>query len=259
MKLSKFFEFLNQYDLEILKSFKIKNKLNPEIWDNYKIDENIREKLIKIAKDFYESVELKAEIKDIVLCGSFCNYNWSEKYSDFDLHIIIDYTDVNKDKDLVKKICDYAKNYWNTEHNIKIKGHDVEVYIQDINDLEDSIKSGKMGGVFSLLNNKWIKKPTKKKFNINDDLIIVKAESIIKQIDYIDKIKDEENYDDLKDIIDKISKKIKNYRKSGLESKEGEFSIGNLVFKFLRRSGYIKKLHDIKRYVYDKQFEKNIK
>ena len=39
-----------------------------------------------------------------------------------------------------------------------------------------------------------------------------------------------------------IKKEIKEYRRSGLESKDGEYSIGNLVFKNLRHSNYIAKL-----------------
>jgi hypothetical protein len=46
-------------------------------------------------------------------------------------------------------------------------------------------------------------------------------------------------------------KKIKNERQNSL-SKEGEFSVGNLVFKKLRNSGDYGKLIDIKTRLYDK-------
>ena len=54
--------------------------------------------------------------------------------------------------------------------------------------------------------------------------------------------------------LKKVWKKIKEGRKAGLE-KEGEFSIENLVFKLLRRNGYIQKIMDIRRKAYDKQFK----
>ena len=41
--------------------------------------------------------------------------------------------------------------------------------------------------------------------------------------------------------LEKIKEKLKEYRKSGLET-DGELSYENLVFKFLRRSGHIEKL-----------------
>ena len=66
---------------------------------------------------------------------------------------------------------------------------------------------------------------------------------------------DEDKWQYFEQKIDKVWKKIKNYRKSGLDSEDGEFSIGNLVFKLLRRNGYIEKVMKLKRYAYDKQFE----
>lgn len=72
--------------------------------------------------------------------------------------------------------------------------------------------------------------------------------------DIIDESK-EKDYDELEPKIKKVWQKIKNYRKSGLESESGEFSIGNLVFKLLRRNGYISKVMELKRNLYDKQFK----
>ena len=58
--------------------------------------------------------------------------------------------------------------------------------------------------------------------------------------------------DDDKDILDKVKDKLKEYRKSGLE-KDGELSYENLVFKYLRRSGHIEKLFDMKNKMKDKE------
>ena len=51
--------------------------------------------------------------------------------------------------------------------------------------------------------------------------------------------------------IDKLKDKIKKYRSCGLE-RGGEYSNENLVFKFLRRNGYIQKLFDNKNELIDK-------
>jgi hypothetical protein len=52
-------------------------------------------------------------------------------------------------------------------------------------------------------------------------------------------------------LVDKYKEKIRKYRSCGLKS-EGEFSYENLVFKYLRRSGYIGKLNDFKNITIDK-------
>lgn len=248
MKLVKYFEF-NQQDLEASKSFRVKDELNPKIWDDFKIDDEVREDLLKIAEDFYTSTGLEADVEDIILTGSLANYNWSEKYSDYDLHILIDFTDVNDVVELVKKYVDSAKSIWNKEHDIKIKGYEVEVYIQDVSEPHKST------GVFSLLNNKWNVKPEEFDFEPDEDMIAEKGKSVMMMVDELEEQVDEDKYEAFIEKIQKVWEKVKNYRKSGLESEGGELSMGNLVFKFLRRNGYIGKIIDLKRKSYDNQFK----
>jgi hypothetical protein len=254
MKLVKYFEF-NQTDLEPIKSFYLKDELNAKLWDDFKLDDEIREQLLTIAQDFYENVELSADVVDIVLAGSLCNYNWSEKYSDYDLHIIIDFDDVDDNFELVEKACDYAKKVWNAQHDIKIKNYEVEIAIQDNDDLDKAIKGGRMGGVFSLLNNRWIKRPERVDFEPDEKLIEEKAKTVMMTVDDIEEESEEDMYEAFDEKISKVWKKIKDYRQSGLESESGEYSIGNLVFKLLRRNGYIGKIMELKRKVYDNQFK----
>ena len=109
MQLKRFLEF-KKTDLDPIKSFKLKDELNPKIWTDFELDQDIREDLLRIAQDFYMGTNINADVKDVVLCGSLANYNWSEKYSDFDLHIIIDYMEVDENYDLVESLCDFAKN-----------------------------------------------------------------------------------------------------------------------------------------------------
>jgi hypothetical protein len=253
MKLQKYLEF-KKTDLDPIKSFYLKDELNPKVWTDFKIDDQIREDLLRIGQDFFEGTDIKTDVLDIVLTGSLCNYNWSEKYSDYDLHIIVNYSEIDENMELVEKLCDYAKKIWNEQHNIKIKGYDVEIAIQDKDDLDVAIKEGRMGGVFSLLHNKWIKRPEKVEFQPDEKMISEKAKTIMMTVDDIDEQVDEDKYDAFKEKIDKVWKKIKDYRQSGLESESGEFSIGNLVFKLLRRNGYIQKIMELKKYAYDKQF-----
>lgn len=254
MRIDKFFEFV-QKDFEPIKSFYIKDELNKKIWDDYKLNPEIRRDLIKIGQDFFSGVEVNADVVDVVLCGSLCNYNWSEKYSDFDLHIIINHSDVDENKELVEKFCDYAKKLWNQSHEIKLMDYDVEVAIQDYEDLKNSIKMGKMGGVFSLLKDEWIKRPEKIEFVPDEELIRSKAETIMSKIDDIENELEEDRYEATEEKLAKVWKKIKSLRQSGLDSESGELSIGNLIFKLLRRNGYVAKVMKMRGDAYDRQFK----
>ena len=249
MKYIKSFEF-EEKDLEPISSFKIKDELNPKIWENEdKMFDEIREQLLEITEDFYESTDLTAEIKDIILTGSLSNYNWSSRYSDFDLHIVIDFNDVNDDYDLVKKLVTYAKNSWNNKYDLHIRGFEVEVYIQDFNEPHTA------SGIFSLLNNKWNVKPVKKTFTPDEESIRMKAESIMVDVDDLEKNSDNLDNEEFTELFEKVWDRIKRYRSEGLETEAGEFSVGNLTFKLLRRNGYIGKLLKLKNESYENKFK----
>jgi hypothetical protein len=222
----------------------IKEDLNRDIWDeNDKLKPEIAEKLLKIARDFYEGLDLAAPILDITITGSIANYNWTEK-SDIDLHILIDYAAVNKDTELVKKYLSQAKTNWNKNHEIMIKDHEVEVYVQDNNEPHHST------GVYSILNDEWIIKPERAEFQVSEDDVKKKNQYFVDVIDSIQKTKEDGKYEEAYGDSDRLTDKLRIYRQSGLET-GGEFSVENLVFKGLRNSEYIGKLYDIKRDAYD--------
>ena len=248
MKHLKYFEFV-QNDFEPIKSFHLKDELNPKIWDGQELKADVREQLLTIAQDFYNTTDLKAKIKDVILTGSLANYNWSEKYSDYDLHILIDFKEVNEDEELVKKFVDAVKNIWNKEYDITIEGYEVEVYIQDVKELHRS------SGVYSVLNNRWNVKPVKAEFEPDELEIREKAKTVMMLVDDLEDDVDKDEYDEFIKKIKKVWDKVKRYRKSGLESEGGEFSTGNLVFKLLRRNGYIGKILDMRKKSYQNQFD----
>jgi hypothetical protein len=249
MNLVKYFEFV-QSDLEPVKSFQIKDELNPKVWEtNTKMNKEVREDLLKIANDFYENTDIDADIKDIILTGSLANYNWSEKYSDYDLHIIIDFKEVSDDIELVKKFVDAARKIFNDNYALKIKGYEVEVYIQDIKEPHAST------GIFSLLERKWIVKPKKIDFELDEEAVKDKARSVMMRISDLESEVGDIKHEKFIEKVNKVWEKVKNFRKSGLEEESGEFSIGNIVFKLLRRNGYIGKIMDMKKKSYEKQFK----
>jgi predicted nucleotidyltransferase len=226
-------------------------ELSDIIWNkDMTIKEKYREKFLRIATDFYEQLKLKAEIKDIQLTGSMAQYNYTVS-SDFDVHVIINFTDINKDKELVKELVDAKRFIWNTKHNITIKGHEVELYIQDEDEPHTS------SGLYSLLKDEWVKKPHYNKPYVDDKYIDLKYNNILQEIERLESKIDNnlthhesENYYNM---TNELIKKIITQRKDAL-SIGGEFSIDNLVFKKIRSSGKFKKLFDLSNKFYDKIF-----
>jgi len=240
-------------DKQIVKSFETKETLSDQIFEERKghfvMRDEIKKRLLEVSNDFIESLGVEFFIHDVILTGSLANYNWSQ-YSDVDLHILIDFDELDKDskKDsivlhsIMKEFFDAKKNVWNEKHEIKIKGYDVEIYVQDVN--EEHISSG----VYSILHNKWVLEPKKNKPNIDDRKILEKGEEFGKKIDRLIQTPKDITIDQLED----LRKKIKEFRQSGLES-GGEYSYENLTFKLLRRNGYIQKLLRLKTQLTDKK------
>ena len=64
-----------------------------------------------IADDFFETLDIGwVEISDIILTGSLANYNWS-RFSDVDLHILVDFGEVDENEELVDHILILRKIY----------------------------------------------------------------------------------------------------------------------------------------------------
>jgi hypothetical protein len=213
----------------IIKSFDNNLTLSKDFFENDIFKPEIKNRLLLITDKFMDFLGVEFFIHDIILTGSIVNYNYS-KYSDVDLHVLIDFEDTKHDIKLLSEFFKSKKEVWNKEHNITIKNYDVEMYVQDINEKHVS------SGVYSLLNDKWIIKPKKINPQIDDKKIIKKSEEFEIKIDSISK---EKNID--VEELKKLFNKIKKLRKSGLE-KNGEYSYENLTFKLLKRNGYIKKL-----------------
>ena len=233
---------------KILHSFSIKETLNPKVWENSDDPKKammipkVRKALERIADDFIDDLGEDVFVEDVYLMGSLANFNWSE-YSDFDLHVIIDFEKYENQEDLYKELFDLKKKLFNDKHNIKIFGYDVEVYAQGISDESHS------DGVYSVMNNEWVHKPKRTSKDLDISVLKTKIKSWTDKID--DAIEDAKSVGNV-ETLKKLKDKLKDYRQSGLD-KDGEFSYENLVFKYLRRSGHIGKLFDEKTKIKDKE------
>ena len=237
-----------------LKSFRIKDCLENHIWDEDGVlGLRVRRALMDISDDFWDYCNVRwVKPKTVLLTGSICNFNWS-KYSDIDVHVVVDFSAIHDRKDFVQEYFDDKKNSWNNSHEgLKVYGFPVELYVEDTDAKTVS------GGVYDLWKNKWLKKPKEgqiKPIKLNKYGIKQVASEIMTEID--DLCEDFSNEDDnhnieiIGDKCDSLLKKIKNIRKIGLK-KNGEMSSGNIVYKVIRRSGYLEKLWKLMDSVYDK-------
>ena len=216
---------------------KFNDELCPLIWNDLEIKEDVRDTLLKIAIEFIKSCKIEEyKYKDIVLVGSMANYTYTP-VSDIDLHIIVDFNQFKIEDEMLGEYFQAKKGLWSAHHDIKIKGHTVECYIQNSNEKNASI------GVYSLMKDEWVREPVKKFVTIDEANIQLKSAAFMNVIDELEeKLK---NGDDVVEELNDVKEKIKLMRNNGLY-KEGEYSTENLVFKVLRNSGYLEKLIKLK-------------
>ena len=239
-----------------LSSFDIKTALNPKFWKDEHLDSRIRIRLLDIADDFIEFLGVNwVKPEDVIITGSLANYNWNKKYSDIDLHILMDFSKVDKRTDFVKDYFDSKKNLWNESHKgLSICGFPVELYVQDSNEKHSST------GVYSLNKNEWITEPNRaslKNSKINKALIKNKVSEFMDKIDKIDDIYKSADNDSYKarkasEMAEKLWVEIKAQRKEGLSDAKNEITNGNIIYKTLRRTGYLDKIFSLRDKSYDK-------
>lgn len=216
------------------------NRLNDKIWgrDNHIIPE-VRSKLLVIANKIAEEVATLVEIKNIYFTGSLATYRWTP-VSDIDLHIIVKIQE-DKTHDTITDYFDLICKLFNSQHNIFIKGYKVEVNMKE----QEVLFKDK--AAYDLLNNEWVKEPSRNTRDLDDPEVLRITKKYQQLIDHLIQTKGSIA------AAKELKNEIKNLRKEGLEEGEGEYSIGNLVFKKLRNTEYLSKLFDYWHELEDRQ------
>jgi len=205
----------------------------------------VRERLLEIVHDFIDGLEVDIFVEDIKLTGSLANYNWS-KYSDADLHIVVDFSKIDEDTQLVKSFFDAARARWNDLHAINVYGFEVEIYIENLGDVHYS------SGMYSVENDKWIIHPKTQDVNIDFATARKKSDDIETRVNLIDYMISAGKLSASLKSIEKVKEKIRKMRHAGLSSPQREFSAENIAFKILRRNNILAKLSQMKRNAYDR-------
>lgn len=241
------------FDRTTVSDFEPKKTLNQDFFHNGMLDSRVRLKLMDIADDFIDTLEVRwVKPEDVVLTGSMANYNWTD-FSDVDVHVVVDYSKVYKNKKFVKDYFDAKKELWKSEHeNLTIFGFPVEMYV------EDSEAPAESGGVYSLNKNVWVKEPKEMDVNGIDKVRVKKlAKEYMDKIDDIEermkKEKDDKKLDNLAEELEDLFAELRDGRKTGLKSGKKELSRENIVWKILRAEGYLEKIWDLVNMNYDRQ------
>ena len=230
---------MNLHELDRYKlsdAVKFNARLNPKLWGKDEhLKPEVRDALMKIADDFRSSLGVKdLDLKDITLSGSNAAYTYTPN-SDIDLHLVVDIPD----DAVYRELFDAKKYAYNNQHNIKIGGYDVELYVQDVD--QPHVTQGE----YSLLNNDWIQVPRRQRADVVDQNTRSKYQDLKQRIK--DAIKTQDHA-----VMAGLMTKIKQLRQSGLDQ-HGEFGPENLAFKMLRTQGYIQRLVDARNAAKDQE------
>lgn len=230
---------LNEFHtFKLSDAVKFHDKLNPKLFKLQRLDPAVKKQLLTIAKDFMAELGISGlNVEDITISGSNAAYTYTD-HSDLDLHILVDMSKLSDDE-VYKELFSAKKTVYNDSHNITIRGIPVELYVQDSREPVVSL------GEYSLLKNKWLKLPTKRRANFDQNATKAKYDKLMDVIDLAFKTKNEKT-------VDKVIRTVKRYRQAGLD-RAGEFGPENLAYKALRSQGVIQKLYDLRDKVHSKK------
>jgi hypothetical protein len=149
----------------------VNRELNPKLWQGGELDPEVKQHLLKIAEHFETFVGIDLPVKDLTITGSNANYTWTA-HSDLDLHLIVPGTPSEEQRELYTA----KKALWSEQHDIMIRGMEVECYIQGEAEPHHST------GVYSLQNDQWVVKPKKVKPQVDDNAVEAKEQDLINLI-----------------------------------------------------------------------------
>jgi hypothetical protein len=215
-------------DFKLSDAVRFHDSLNPVIWQDEHLRPEVRKQLLVIAQDFVDYLGIPdLDIKDITLSGSNAAYTYTP-HSDIDLHILVDIKQL-RDDDVYRELFTSKKLLYNDKHDIKIHGYDVELYVQD------SAQPVKSLGEYSVLKDRWIKIPTKRRSKFDEQSTQQKFMKLVQLSELALRSHDRET-------VESLLSTIRKYRQAGLDE-HGEFGPENLAFKILRSRGIVDQLY----------------
>ena len=191
--------------------FKQHNELSRDIWDDpEQVKLEVKLKLKRIANAFLRDHNIDPDnVEDIYFTGSLAGFNYHPD-SDIDLHIVVDFSKVSQDLDMVRDLFNSRRLVWNERHNITIFGHEVEIYIEDVDEVYDDEDRP----VYSLTKDRWINPPKRLRKDFDYNSAIKKAQMIIHQVGLVQELMSQEKFVEAKRQATRIFAKLKRMRKA---------------------------------------------
>jgi hypothetical protein len=228
--------------------FHLHSTLTPLLWDeNEEVKAELLPKIQNIANEYIKFCDLPSgeKVIDVTITGSLAGFNYT-KYSDLDIHIIIDYAKLGVNEEIATNYFGMKRDMWSENYDLKFFSFPIELYAQDVK----QYKAG-TSPQYSILKQEWVHKPEIPENGIDETTIVKKSMDIMHQVnDLEDEVYNDLEFDvqDSLDELQSLKKKIKSMRQEGIQE-SGEFSTGNLVFKLLRNSNYLQRITDLKKYI----------
>ena len=200
----------------------VHDELNPVIWDNGMLKSEIKEKILALVEEFQSTLDVPLHVLDIEIVGSNASYNYTDK-SDVDVHIITNFDDYGYPQEFIQAAMNSFKANFNKAYDVDYKGFNVELYVENVNSTPTT------NGVYSVLQDKWIKEPQKL------ESIEVELEPTLTEYrQKIDSALKSDSAEEINAIIDELYV----MRRNSLLV-DGETGAGNLIFKQIRNDGLL--------------------
>lgn len=215
--------------------------LNPILFDGEELKPEVKttiENIVTLFIDELQDDEIQFNLKDVILLGSNVSYNYT-KDSDLDVHLIADSKNLKCPDDLYPLLYGAYVNIFNKNYDITIKDIPVELYVE----IDETTANS--NGIYSLTRG-WIKKPVQQDI---PDIDINEFEKEFKDWEdkYFNLLNTEvETNEDKSESITNFINDLYDLRKQSI-SKDGEYSLGNLIFKEFRNMGYLNNLKDLRK------------
>ena len=200
----------------------IQDELNPVLWSDNKLRPEIKEKIMELVNEFQSTLDIPLTILDINIVGSNASYNYTDK-SDVDVHIVTNFEEYGYPQEFVQAAMNSFKANFNNKYDVNYGGYNVEVYVEDVK------SSPQSNGIYSVLNDMWIKEP--------QPLQPMEVELEPEYSDYVNRINQILTNGTEQDIVNIIDE-LYVLRRNSLVT-DGEFGKGNLIFKTIEMMIYL--------------------
>lgn len=203
--------------------FEVHDTLNPKLWQDNKLKDDVKLKIFEIVEQFVNSCEVPLHVTDVHIVGSQASYNYTAT-SDLDVHVITNFNLIDCSKEVLQTAYNAVKTKFNSDYDITLHGIEVEVYVEDV---ESTVMSN---GIYSLYQDSWIKFPKK----LTDVPQVDVSKELEEWTDRINKVIEQHSSEKVEELIDELYI----IRKNSLDT-EGEYGKGNQLFKEVRNIGLL--------------------